>query len=843
MMMTMDSGGLGAGQIHGLAHQPALVDGTDFVLLQQVDGRRYPALKRCLTETRKHHVARAVRQHPLLRCTDPSMIYGVRAQLDARVDYGLGGGCGFQAILAPDCPAHLVLGNLGAPECGVSLYRFSVKALEEGYPAQLHNDARHMVQDLFEKAITKAVERSGCSGEQLRSNGGSSSSESGGGFAGASRYGDLQLHKEGGGVSPPSDHRICSWSDKESVRWHLECMQKHAPSPSQLFLQGLFVPPVQPGYVDGGPCRFAVYALNERLSDNEFLFALMVDGGSELAGLALRNAANAPSQPSAERLRHDFEAVREYNDLARDAQAHLLLSWMSEELTNAAGSLRSRWTLNLPDRKFFNAGHEDIYFSQPFVVNHYNTLQPLAEAVRGVDEHGRPTGSMMPPNALQLYKSLQLRAARASGAPHSPSVVLQMNPLNGVGGGPSAALPLPATTTVALESSASDSASRRRLRELLEAKKMDAGAQANAPSSTAPPVSAVPPSHPLYQRVSGRLAPQPSHQPTQPALARVALPVLSENPRALAFFHQCTAAGASSGGLVLQAPGSQTICLFVASCKVDTKALYDVVRSSPQELAASGVYSPDKRCDALPNLDLVHTQGAFPRSLPTGLADLRQEAELRAFPHVGPQDPEEDARLTEAVNYLAGQPFVQQVVNRVDKVCCFVQTHTFSCLAMHCEPSLDTDEQREQRQPWALALHRQFASADGSAQTPLRGETLERREFLRASVEYMCSKPGVRSEFFAGDHYIVRTSSDFLAELIADRLPQAYVQPPGQFQGSAPPVQRPIHLCVDQHFRDGTPLPSALWDVLGDETQRRLRILPDLLSLENMHRALASWTY
>ena len=177
--------------------------------------------------------------------------------------------------------------------------------------------------------------------------------------------------------------------------------------------------------------------------------------------------------------------------------------------------------------------------------------------------------------------------------------------------------------------------------------------------------------------------------------------------------------------------------------------------------------------------------------------------------------------LSDGTEYLSGAPVMQPLVQRADSVFCSVAVYRFSCLGLYSDCSEDSKTRREERIPWARALY-QFYQEESEFEASLKTETRERKNFLTSCIAHLCACPTVRSDFFPGDHYTLRTSPEFLAELVAANDPS-------------------LKDSIVKHFADGSLIPRRLWEIIGDETLQQIPVLPGTLSVEAMYRAVASW--
>ena len=162
-------------------------------------------------------------------------------------------------------------------------------------------------------------------------------------------------------------------------------------------------------------------------------------------------------------------------------------------------------------------------------------------------------------------------------------------------------------------------------------------------------------------------------------------------------------------------------------------------------------------------------------------------------------------------------------VNRSDGINSSVHRYDFVCLALHSDASETDESLRWETAPWSRSLYE--LQRDGDFACRLRDETQERKIFLHSSVDYMIECNGVQSEFFAADHYLVRTAPDFLRDLVEERLGKDFAE------------------YLARHYAEGAPIPPSLWDVIGDETVRSCKILPQIISPEVVCRVVSSWQH
>ena len=810
------------------------VGGVNFSLGSN-DVRKYPHLQMSLTDKRRAHVARAIKQNPLFTKSHPDLIYSVTAQPDACVDYGQGNGCGFVAIVSPLVQVDHLIGPLRTVECGHSLYKFTLRSLLASSPAQMHQEASEMVRKAFRLAAEGAIVRE----------------ES---FVASKSPACLDDQPEEDSPPPYAvpHERIECLSMKDSLRRFFDNMAKQ--TPAQIYQQGLLMPPVQTHISDGASWGYSVYALEDRPSEDTFYYMLSVDGGSIVAQHTLLNETCQGGRVL-ESQYPAFESMREYQDLARDAQAYVLLARIKQAIRQQCPEFDAGWVLELPERKYLRSGSHKMFFSDPTVVNHYNTLLSLNEAFTP----GR--SNLCPPGVLQLHKSIGNRADPElkikAGLPElSASALAALGQLASPGG---------ASSPMTVGTGMSATQAKRALREFSASQRALAQTSSDPllyGSSSSSDDGGASSSRPGMRSVNGGYG----------------------NSRDFVFYHQSTCVNSSSGGLAVVDPCTRKMSLFVSQCKVGRDYL-DVVRSSADALMAAGVLAPDRRTDMLPNIELVHIQGAFPRFFPTIDAVSQESAErelLRHDPSVilspsANKGPESKSCANDLTNYLSGLPVMQPSVNRMDKIASTTHSYSFACLDYWIDNAQFMSEVRAEKEPWIRSLYQffEFMKLDlGSDQESdyvgtLFSDPKERPAFLRAVVDYLAQYPCDMEDLLVGDHYTISTQLTSLIEIVRANCPTVEIQSSAGSGGGGggggsssftPAMPRymqgprgvgshqqqysarvTIEDCVISHYREGTPLPESLFQVIGNETLQLSRVLPQTLTMENMYRTLLSW--
>jgi len=274
----------------------------------------------------------------------------------------------------------------------------------------------------------------------------------------------------------------------------------------------------------------------------------------------------------------------------------------------------------------------------------------------------------------------------------------------------------------------------------------------------------------------------------------------------------------------------------------------DVLKNSATQLIERGVLLPDRTSDMLPNLDFAYVRGSFPRFTVTHLP-LEAEAERRSFPlhnsHMDQASRQRAGKVADAcVRHLMTQPVMIPSVTLSNKIVVSTRVYDLELLDVWAPATSDNDSdiqeyaQPQQQTTWTRALYTYYSNRDYDCK--LVSETGERDDFLHSAVRYMVAKSGVRSDFFSADHHLTQTSPYFLAHLLQHQLPVGCVPPPDSHL-YARPVEQPITQCVMQHFRDGTPLPAAIWNVLGNETMRKSPILPSIINPDAFFNTVRQW--
>jgi hypothetical protein len=379
-------------------------------------------------DQRLKYLKKATSQHPLF-CSKHEPIATIM-QVDASIDYATATGCGFLSLHNQLESSVNVLGNTENAEAGLSLYKFLLISEHSGSPDMLQQIATAIVNEMFTSACSSVITNH-CilqpndrpSGEIIYVCG----------KADPIRHVATQLfnpctnfkHTQ---TTPSTTSSTRSGDRKKQKQQQQQQQQQQSPfndDYSIIFEWGLYIPPSMTSANDGASCRFAVHALSERINDTTFMFTLAIDGGSILSTILLRNEVHdlryrdSTEHSTLNEFSPLFESVERYSSLARDAQAHTLMSAMTrnfeescrkgvEKVRSARSTIHPEykfsWTMKIPrSQTMLLPGGRSLYFCESFVGNPYNCLMPFNRLMgKGVVKEYSSGGQIGSPSVFDL---------------------------------------------------------------------------------------------------------------------------------------------------------------------------------------------------------------------------------------------------------------------------------------------------------------------------------------------------------------------------------------------------------------------------------------------------------